>query len=199
VPAAPAPIIAERPAAAAEPVTPAPAITEQRPATTAATSVPPPAAAAPVRDANRKPVSLFVSLKDGKLYARQGTTALFDMPISIARPEQPLGTHVFTAMGEKDGGGLRWTVISMPSNTKRTVEVNSEERPRKKHDREVKKVETPEPPVPGAAQALDRIVMPQAAMERLAGMILPGSSLIVSDNRLSDETNESTEFIVMTR
>jgi len=30
-------------------------------------------------------------------------------------------------------------------------------------------------------------------------LIMPGSSLIVSDNRLSDETNDSTEFIVMTR
>jgi hypothetical protein len=35
--------------------------------------------------------------------------------------------------------------------------------------------------------------------ERISGMITPGSSLIVSDNRLSDETGEDTDFIVLTR
>ena len=74
------------------------------------------------------------------------------------------------------------------------------EEPRKKHnERASKKPQEPAPPLPDAAAALDRIVMPAQVMERIAGLIMPGSSLIVSDNRLSDETNDSTEFIVMTR
>jgi hypothetical protein len=36
-------------------------------------------------------------------------------------------------------------------------------------------------------------------VDRIAEMITPGSSLIVSDNRLSDETGEYTDFIVLTR
>ena len=41
--------------------------------------------------------------------------------------------------------------------------------------------------------------MPADAVERISEMMMPGSSLIVSDNRLSDETGEYTDFIVLTR
>jgi len=44
------------------------------------------------------PISVFVSRKLSKLLVRQGFTPLFDVPVKIQNPEQPLGTHVFTAM-----------------------------------------------------------------------------------------------------
>ena len=150
--------------------------------------------------ANNSPVSLLVSLKDRKLYARQGMDALFEMPISVPHPEQPLGTHVYTAMGPKaEGTGLHWTVVSIPSNTRRTAEPVTSQRSRKPQtDRSLKRVEEP-PALPSAAAALDRIVIPPAALERIANLVRAGSSLIVTDNALSDETDNSTEFIVMTR
>jgi hypothetical protein len=40
--------------------------------------------------------------------------------------------------------------------------------------------------------------MPPELVERISAMITPGSSLIVSDNRLSDETGDDTDFIVLT-
>src|SRR5262249_31458524 len=43
------------------------------------------------------PISLFVSRKLGKLFVRKGFAPVFDVPVTIARPEVPLGTHVFTA------------------------------------------------------------------------------------------------------
>ena len=54
-------------------------------------------------------------------------------------------------------------------------------------------------PNPSPSAALDRIVMPPELVDRIAELITPGSSLIVSDNRLSDETGEYTDFIVLTR
>ena len=68
-----------------------------------------------VREANGRPISVFVSLKENKLYVRQGWKPLFDAPVSFEHPEQPIGTHVYTAMGAKAEGGLRWTVVSIPS------------------------------------------------------------------------------------
>jgi hypothetical protein len=194
-----APKQTEKPAApvALELTAPAPIMVEERPATTPAIRAPAPVPVA--REPNRKPVSLFVSLKDGKLYARQGMEPLFDMPIAIAQPGQPLGTHVFTAMGAKDGGGLRWTVVSIASSSKRIAEPTFEKPRRSRDERTVKKIEEPAAPMPSAAATLDRIVLPPMAMERIAGLVMPGSSLIVSDNRLSDETSDSTEFIVTTR
>ena len=45
------------------------------------------------------PISVFVSRKLSKLFVRQGFTPLFDVPIKIENPDEPLGTHVFTADG----------------------------------------------------------------------------------------------------
>ena len=55
------------------------------------------------------------------------------------------------------------------------------------------------PPPSDASAALDRLDLPQEALERLAGMIKPGASLIVSDNGIAGETGRYTDFIVLTR
>ena len=47
-----------------------------------------------------------------------------------------------------------------------------------------------------AKAALDRIVIPQDALDRIAGMA-PRSSLIVTDEPLSPETGKGTEFVVL--
>jgi hypothetical protein len=144
---------------------------------------------------------VFVSLKENKLYVRQGWKPLFDAPVSFQHPEQPIGTHVYTAMGAKAEGGLRWTVVSIPSSYRRVAEAKNSDSTRKGRHA-VKAVEIvarmPSPSLSPSA-ALDRIIMPPELVDRIAEMITPGSSLIVSDNRLSDETGEYTDFIVLTR
>ena len=45
---------------------------------------------------------------------------------------------------------------------------------------------------------MQRITLPTEAIERISALVLPGSSLIVSDNALSDETDADTDFIVLT-
>jgi lipoprotein-anchoring transpeptidase ErfK/SrfK len=182
---------------------PTPIIIDERPKTMPATIV---------QEANGRPISVFVSLKENKLYVRQGWKPLFDAPVSFEHPEQPIGTHVYTAMGAKAEGGLRWTVVSIPSSYRRVAEAknaakNSDSgRKGRRQEHAVKAVEVVAPmPSPSLSAslspsaALDRIVMPPELVERVAEMITPGSSLIVSDNRLSDETGEYTDFIVLTR
>ena len=61
------------------------------------------------------PITAFVSRKLSKLFVRQGFTPLFDVPIKIENPDEPLGTHVFTVLGLQNGGAsFRWNVVSMP-------------------------------------------------------------------------------------
>ena len=48
-----------------------------------------------------------------------------------------------------------------------------------------------------AKDALDRITIPQDVLDRIAPTALPGSSIIVSDEPLSRETNYRTEFVVV--
>lgn len=137
-----------------------------------------------------RPISVFVSRKRSKVFVRQGFTELFDMPVTIADADRPLGTHVYTAMALKDGGkALRWTVISIPS----AYAHPKAKRPGKSD------VAEPEPQTASnPVDALDRIALPPEAIEKISMLISPGSSLIVSDNPLSDETDESTDFIVLT-
>jgi hypothetical protein len=53
------------------------------------------------------------------------------------------------------------------------------------------------PTDPGSARtALDRIVIPQDALDRIAGMA-PRSSLIITDEALSSETGKGTDFVVL--
>ena len=175
---------------------PASIIVDERPKTMPATVV---------QEANGRPISVFVSLKENKLYVRQGWKPLFDAPVSFEHPEQPIGTHVYTAMGAKAEGGLRWTVVSIPSGTRRVAEAKNDARHsddgrKGRQGHAVKTVEIVAPmPSPSPSAALDRIVMAPELVERIADMITPGSSLILSDNKLSDETGEYTDFIVLTR
>jgi hypothetical protein len=72
------------------------------------------AAAKAARDEARAldPVSVFISRKSQRLYVRRGFEPLLDVPVTIQNPEQPLGTHIFTAMAKTETG-LRWSVVTI--------------------------------------------------------------------------------------
>ena len=141
------------------------------------------------------PISVFVSRKQNRVFVRQGFEALFDLPMTIAEPERPLGTHVFTAMALKDdGAAMRWTVVSIASGYRR----HGSHADKRHHGRKTAEADGARPAASTAADALDRITLPGEAIERISALLLPGSSLIVSDNALSDETDADTDFIVLT-
>lgn len=150
-----------------------------------------------VKAAPPAPVSIFISRKDSKLYVRQAMQPLFDLPLKLRDPAQPLGTHVYTAMEMKEGG-MRWTAVSIPSSFPREA---AKGETGKKGNRKASDAApaAPQAPLPTPTEALDRIELPQEALERLAGLVIPGSSLIVSDNPISGETGKYTDFIILTR
>ena len=145
-----------------------------------------------------RPISVLVSRKLGRLLVRQDFKPLFDVPIKIENPEEPLGTHVFTAnASQNDGPAIRWTVVSMPQEFSR-----SPGSPQKSHKERTKQTAATAPVVPStekANAALNRIEIPQDVFERISDLITPGSSLIVSDRGMSDETGSDTDFIVEMR
>ena len=61
------------------------------------------------------PISVLISRKTGRLYVRKGFDEVFNTPVTIAQPDRPLGTHVFTALEERDGL-LRWNVASLTTD-----------------------------------------------------------------------------------
>ncbi|MGY3347331.1 MULTISPECIES: L,D-transpeptidase family protein [unclassified Bradyrhizobium] len=124
-----------------------------------------------------EPVSVYISRATQKLYVRRNTHKpapdgggeVFDTsieaPVTIRNPDQPLGTHIFTAMAKSDKG-LRWSVVSIDDGD-------------------------------SAKDALDRITIPQEVWDRIGPTALPRSSIIVSDEPLSGETNYRTEFVAV--
>jgi hypothetical protein len=154
---------------------------------------PAPLASAPKRDAA---ITVFVSRKLSKVFVRQGFVPLFDAPVRIQDPAEPMGTHVFTAMEtQNDGAAMRWTVVSVPERSSHSQRV-----PSKSHKgRGKREIEIVSPTPKNAGAALNRIEMPQDAVDRIAELLTAGSSLIISDYGISDETGADTDFIVLTR
>lgn len=152
-----------------------------------------PAVSAPRRTA---PISVLISRKLGKLFVRQATVALFDTPVIIRDPQQPLGTHVFTAVESSTTAAMvDWTVVSIAEAVERRAEPGRRDG-RTRGDRTEG---TPTQAPPGAEAALDRIDIPEQTLARISELLVPGSSLIISDHGISEETDSDTDFIVLTR
>ncbi len=147
-------------------------------------------------------ISLFVSRRDGKLYVRKGFEPVFDMPVAIAQPELPLGTHLFT-MAQPVAGATtpRWLAVSIGRDRETDAAKAKSRAARNEMARNESMTEPAVEPSPqaAAAAALDRIELPPAAVERIAAFMTPGASLIISDHGLGDETGLETDFIVVTR
>ena len=142
------------------------------------------------------PISVFVSRKLSKLFVRQGFTPLFDVPIKIENPDEPLGTHVFTLLELQSEGALfRWNVVSMPAKFSSTsASLNKKPKaPVQATSGTVRPDRLPD----GASAALDRVEIPRDEVGRISQLLTPGSSLILSDYELSTETGDDTDFIVV--
>jgi lipoprotein-anchoring transpeptidase ErfK/SrfK len=148
-------------------------------------------------------IAAFISRKDSKLYVRQNFAPLFEVPITIAASDRPLGTHVFTAeVDNNDANVLHWSVVSLPMSAKSLQRNQDQERISRR--RKVAAAGPVEmkllPAVDSATEALDRITIPADAMARVNEALATGGSIIVSDQGINQgETGEGTDFIVSLR
>ncbi len=126
------------------------------------------------------PVSIYISRATQKLYVRRNThkpwpdggevfDSSIEVPVAIHHPDKPIGTHVFTAMARNDAG--------KDANLRWTAVTIDEG--------------------DDAKGALDRVTIPRDVLDRIAPTALPRSSIIISDEPLSAETNYRTEFVAV--
>lgn len=141
-----------------------------------------------------EPMSVLISRKTQRLYVRQAFQPIFESPVTIADPDRPIGTYVFTAI-ERSGGdtNLRWSAVSLDGGRPPGGTIEPHGRVRGGGHRDVEPLLTD----PDSAKAaLDRILIPQDVLDRIVG-IAPRSSLIVTDEALSSETGKGTDFVVL--
>jgi hypothetical protein len=132
-----------------------------------------------------EPVSVFVSRKTQRLYVRQAFEPVFDIPVTIRDPDQPIGTYVFTAL-ERGGGkrDMQWNVVSLVGSHAGVTETT------------YKALDAPADET-SAKAALDRIAIPEDTVDRIAEMVSSRSSLIISDEGPGSETGRNTEFVIV--
>ena len=140
------------------------------------------------------PVSVFVSLKTKKIYIRQDMEQIYEGDVTIRDPDQPIGTHIFTAVDYQPGGrDMKWNVVSIagrqPGEPEKSSGMNGSG-----HNASVPGIPTD---AAAATAALDRVDIPKETAERISELVLPGSSLIVSDEAAHKETGKATDFIVL--
>jgi hypothetical protein len=101
---------------------------------------------------------------------------------------------VFTALNYLNNSNeLRWSVVSMYKAGASVEPAALGARPRQ----DVRHGEPAPADLGGAKAALDRVVLPPDALERIPDVVLPGSSLIISDEGPSVETGKDTDFVVV--
>jgi len=155
------------------------------------------AAAQEAQEAARElePVSVFISRKTQRLYVRRAFQPIWESPVTILDSDRPLGTHVFTAMERSiSTTSMQWSAVTLDDGHPQGPVIEPQGRGRGSRAQAVEPTETGQA---SAKTALDRIVIPQDALDRIAGMLSPRSSLIVSDEELSVETGKDTEFVVV--
>src|SRR6266481_5860568 len=113
-----------------------------------------------------EPVSVLISRKTQRLYVRQAFEPILESPVTIMDADSPIGTHVFTAMERTNSDtNMRWSVVSLDRGRSQAGVVEPQGRARGGHGRDVEPVLTDRD---SAKTALDRIVIPQDALDRIA-------------------------------
>ena len=152
-------------------------------------------AEAKLAEAKMAPVSVFISRQTQRLYVRQAFQPIFDTEVTIRDPDTPIGTTIYTALSyANDGADVRWSALAMYARGASPGAPASGSRRGGDH----RKAEGASTDASAAKAALERISIPQEAIERINEVVSPGSSLIVSDEPMSaKETGKGTDFIVL--
>jgi hypothetical protein len=141
------------------------------------------------------PVSVLISRKTQRLYVRQAFQPVFESEVTIRDPDAPIGTFLYTALSYTDDGqDVRWNALAMYA-TPTDPEASARPAPRRGARRMSEPAAATD--VEAAKAALERVSIPQEAIERVNEVLSPGSALIISDEGLSRETGKGTDFVVV--
>lgn len=127
----------------------------------------------------------------GHLYVRQDFKPLFDAPVKIAQPDQPLGTYflVATAIDQKSGHAT-WQALALDDAERQT------------DDTSIVTIDTDDGNKPAIEKSsinavLDRISIEPTTRTRIETAMTAGTSLTITDQGVGPETSDGTDFITI--
>ena len=131
--------------------------------------------------------------------ANDAKLALEPVSVYISRATQKLYVRRDTHIRAPDGGEMYDTTIELP------VTIKDPDKPIGTHiftvvartDAGLRWTEVTIDNGDDAKDALDRITLPQEILDRIGPTAMPRSSIIISDEPMSSETNYRTEFVVV--
>ncbi len=123
-----------------------------------------------------EPAAIYISRATQKLYVRRDTHKR--VPDGGERYDTSLEFPVTIRNPDKPLGTHVFTAVARAAGGLRWTEVTIDDGD-------------------NAKDALDRITFPKEVLDRIAPTALPGSSITISDEPLSSETNYRTEFVVV--
>lgn len=139
-------------------------------------------------------VSILISRKNQRLYVRQALKPVFDIPITIREPDEPIGNHAFIAIAPVAGAQeLRWQSISMPVEDRPPP--RSQRRGSAREDEPLARAVRLET----ASGALDRIEFPGEVLDRLSELVWTGSSILITDHGPGHDGANGHDFAIETR
>ncbi|MBB4954244.1 peptidoglycan hydrolase-like protein with peptidoglycan-binding domain [Agrobacterium vitis] len=128
----------------------------------------------------------------GHLYVRQNFKPLFDAPVTIAEPDQPLGTYFLDVTAiHRQAGTATWQALTLddaqhqrPQTSIITVGTQDGKA-------------SPATDTAGLSAVLDRISVADDVRARIESAMTIGTSLTITDHGIGQETGEGTDFITI--
>ncbi|MBS9475633.1 L,D-transpeptidase [Ancylobacter radicis] len=115
-------------------------------------------------------VSLIVSGADKQLVALKDAVEVLRAPVTLTDPQTPLGNVVYVL--KQVGGEVSWTAISFEGNGAAAGKATS---------------------------AINRITVAPEANQQLAKLLVPGSTLFITDLSAAPQTRSGKDFVVLSQ
>lgn len=128
----------------------------------------------------------------GHLYVRQNFKPLFDAPVTITEPDQPLGTYFLDAVAiNRQTGATRWQALSLDQPTTGKPEASVTTIAPQDSEKKVPDENS------DITAVLNRISIAADVRARIENAMTVGTSLTITDQGIGPETGDGTDFVTI--
>jgi hypothetical protein len=133
-----------------------------------------------------KAVSAVISTAEKRIVVFVNGVPAFEDKVTLQQPDLPFGTHVFNLTGPSDDPAkLKWMAVDLSPGAAKDLGDDD---------------------APGAAQAsallyaatIRRVDVPDATAHRLAALLRPGTTMVITDKPVGADTYSAPGFTIMT-